>query len=54
MFSNIDSAADNHVGRREQGARLIYRIPNLWRRGRDVRMGGRREGEERKQSPHMV
>lgn len=39
LSSNIDSAAASDVGRREQGARLICRTPNLW--------GGRGRKRER-------
>lgn len=50
LSSNIDSAAESDVGRRERGARLICRTPNLWggererggRRGREGRKGGER------------
>lgn len=61
LSSNIDSAAESHVGRREQGARLICRTSNLSgererRRERQMEREGRKEErrEERRQSPHMV
>lgn len=42
LSSNIDSAAESHVGQREQGARLIYRTPIFGGvKGRE----GRKEGK---------
>lgn len=60
LSTNIDSAAESHVGRREQGARLIYRTPNLWGRvrGRVEEREEEREGGEKRRrgegSLHMV
>lgn len=50
LSSNIDSAAEGHVGRREQGARLICGTPNLWGRERDGKRGRERKGEEERGS----
>lgn len=43
LSSNIDFAAVSNVGRKEQGARLICRTPNLWGREREVGREGKKE-----------